>query len=41
VKYRHVSQPLDARTERKSDDIENSINRLTRKGCGQVKIRQR
>ena len=41
VKYRHVSLPLDAGTERKSDDIENSVNRLTRKRCGQVKIRQR
>ena len=41
VKYRDVSLPLDAGTERKSDDIENSVNRLTRKRCGQVKIRQR
>ena len=35
-----VSLPLDAGTERKCDDVENSINRLTRKRCGQVKIRQ-
>ena len=41
VKNRDVSLPLDAGTERKSDDIENSVNRLTRKRCGQVKIRQR
>lgn len=41
VKYRDVSLPLDAGTERKGDDIENSVNRLTRKRCGQVKIRQR
>ena len=41
MKNRDVSLPLDAGTERKSDDIENSVNRLTRKGCGQVKIRQR
>ena len=41
VKYRDVSLPLDLGTERKGDDIENSINRLTRKRCGQVKIRQR
>jgi hypothetical protein len=41
VKNRDVSLSLDARTERKSDDIENSVNRLTRKRCGQVKIRQR
>ena len=41
MKNRDVSLPLDAGTERKSDDIKNSINRLTRKGCCQVKIRQR
>lgn len=41
VQYRDVSFPLDACSERKGDDIENSINRLTRKGRGQVKIRQR
>ena len=41
VKNRDVSLPLDAGTERKSDDIENSVNWLTRKRCGQVKIRQR
>src|ERR1700686_3659143 len=41
VKNRDVSLPPDAGTERKSDDIENSVNRLTRKRCGQGKIRQR
>src|SRR6266849_11004879 len=41
MKNRDVSLSLDAGTERKSDDIENSVNRLTRKRCGQVKIRQR
>ena len=41
VKNRDVSLALDAGTERKGDDIENSVNRLTRKRCGQVKIRQR
>ena len=41
MKNRDVPLPLDAGTKRKSDDIENSVNRLTRKRCGQVKIRQR
>lgn len=41
VEYSDVSLPLDARTERKGDDIEDSVNRLTRKRCGQVKIRER
>ena len=41
VKNRDVSLPLNAGTERESDDIENSVNRLTGKRCGQVKIRQR
>ena len=41
VKYRDVSLALDACTERQSDDIENSVNRLTRKRRGQVKTRQR
>ena len=41
VKYRDASLSLDARAEREGDDIENSVNRLTGKGCSQVKIRQR
>src|SRR2546426_6507310 len=41
VKNRDVSLSFDAGTERKSDDIENSVNWLTGKRCGQVKIRQR
>jgi hypothetical protein len=40
MKNRDVSLPLDASTERESDDIENSVNRLTRKRCRQVQIRQ-
>ena len=40
VKNRDVSLPLDASTERESNDIENSVNRLTRKRCCQVQIRE-
>ena len=34
VENRDVSLSLDASTERKGDDIENAVNRLTRKRCG-------
>jgi len=41
IENRDVPLSLDSSTERESNDIEHSVNWLTGKRCGQVKIRQR
>jgi hypothetical protein len=41
VENRDVPLTVDARAERKGNDIENAVNRLTGKRCGQVQIRER